>query len=242
MDVYKRFLLGALFASVFVTACSDSDGILVTDSGGQGTLDSPSSGEHTPHTGPAEGVWPPQPADMENVEPFPASARAGVLTGVLSAARRSMLNNPQVRQSLGSDYREIQASLGDAKGSEVAVVVFYNYASDETIEVSLGRDGAVTIEISAASMYQPMEHPQEELDAIALASSALGNSSFDISGLKPTAMLAFPSKRSIQSVDQHFYNQRVLYVTFGPGGGELPVYTALVDLSNAIVLDHGLVK
>ncbi len=232
-----RLLVGALALPVFLAACSDSGSVLLT-----GANESSVTGEHTPHTGPADGVWPPQPENMTNVEPYPASARAGALSGVLTAARSSILNNPQVRTSLGSDYREIHSTLGDSKSDEVARIVFYNYATDETIDVSLAGDGSISNQIFAASVYQPTEHPQEVEDAISLARTTLTNDSFDVSSLQGTAMLAFPPASEVVSEQQHFYPQRMMYVTFGPGGGELPVYTALVDLSGATVLEHGMVK
>ncbi len=239
MSIKYRLLVCAISAPLLLTGCSDSGSLLITE-GDDVVQNSPAS--HTPHTGPVDGVWPPQPVGMTNAEPYPSSARQGVLAGVLDAARGSIMNNPQVRSSLGADYREIEASLSDSKSDTVASIVFYNYATDETIVVSLGDGGSVISEVSAASAYQPMEHPQEQEDAIALASSALTNGGFDVGGLQPTAMLAFPSQSNVQSDAQHFYGQRVMYVTFGPGGGELPLYTALVDLSNANVIEHGLVK
>jgi len=238
MSRKNRLLIGVILAPMLIVACSDGDGLLITDN----SNDTGTVGGHTPHTGVTDGIWPPQPAGMENVEVFPASAREGVLSGVLNAARRSILNNPQVRSDLGTDYREIEATLGDEKSNQIAGIVFYNYATDETIDVSLDRTGSVSSEISPASMYQPMEHPDEQADAIALAQAALTNSSFDVTGLQSTAMLAFPARTDMQSDDQQFYQHRVMYVTFGVGGGELPVYTALVDLSNANVIEHGLVR
>ncbi len=230
-------LIVALALPIVLAACSDSGSVLVT-----GSTDSNISGSHTPHTGPADGIWPPQPENMTNAELYPGSARAGALSGVLTAARSSILNNPQVRTSLGSDYREIHATLGDSKSDEVARIVFYNYATDETVEVVLASDGSVSSQIFTASVYQPTEHPQEVEDAISLAQTVLTNDSFDVSGLQGTAMLAFPPASEVVSAQQHFYPQRMMYVTFGPGGGELPVYTALVNLSGATVLEHGLVK
>ncbi len=231
----SKGLIAAIVLPISLLACSDSDSLKVLEN--ENIV-----GTHTDHTGPAEGIWPPQPANMTNVEPYPASARSGVLHGVLNAAKSSILNNPQVRQSLGGDYREIAASLGDRKSDNVARVVFYNYATDETIDVALGSDGAISNDIYAASVYQPTEHPQEVEDAIALAGNVLSNDSFDISNLQGTAMLAFPPERDIASSQQQFYPQRMMYVTFGPGNGAMPVYTALVDLSGSRVVEHGLVK
>lgn len=237
---YKVAAAGVI-ALLLTSGCSESDGVRVTDTErADSELQSP--GSHTPHTGPADGIWPPQPQDMTNVEPYPASAREGVLTGVLTAARGSITNNPQVRASLGSDYREIDATLGDEKSDVVASIVFYNYSLNETVIASLENDGSITTVSSKAAVYQPMEHPQEQLDAIALARTALTSSSFDVTGLEPTAMLAYPPLSNVQSADAHFYDHRVLYVTFGPGSGAMPIYTALVDISDAVVIDHGLVK
>jgi len=234
-----RIFFGALLVPFFVAACSDSDGVRITGTGSDPDV---TLGQHTSHTGPADGVWPPQPANMTNAQPYPASARQGALSGVLMAARSAVLNNPEVRASLGNDYREIDSSLGAHKSDEVAGFVFYNYATDETLDISLQSDGSVDNEIFPASVFQPSEHPQEQADAIDLARIELTNSSFDVTGLQATAMLAFPAESEIQSIEQHFYPQRVLYVTFGPGQGEMPVYAALVDLSGATVLEHGLVK
>lgn len=230
---------GAAIALLSIAGCSESDGVRVSDKELTG-VEQPAS--HTPHTGPADGIWPPEPQDMTNVEPYPASARAGVLTGVLSAARASITNNPQVRSILGSDYREIDASLGDEKSEQVASITFYNYALNETVIATLENDGSVSTVSSKASVYQPMEHPEEQLDAIALARTALTESSFDVAGLEPTAMLAHPPQSNVSSAQEQFYDHRILYVTFGEGGGALPVYTALVDISDAIVIEHGLVK
>jgi len=228
----------ALVIPVLLTACSDSDGLKL------GNADSSNQqiGSHSRHTGPAEGVWPPVPSNMTNAVPYPASAREGALAGVLSAARHAIMNNPQVRASLGNDYREMEGALSDSKSSTVANVLFYNYATDETVEAILNRDGSIATQIYSATEYQPGEHPEETALAIDLARAALTNVGYDTTGLTGTAMLAFPEISAIASVEQQFYPSRVLYVTFGAGSGELPVYTALVDLSTAAVIEHGPVK
>ena len=239
-----RFLIGLIVVPVLLAACSDSGALLVTDGGGQDpdTQNPVAPGAHTQHTGPSSGVWPPQPQDLTDAEPYPSSAREGVMTGILDAARRSILNNPEIKASLGDDFREIEATFGDSKSSNIANFVFYNYASDETLDVSFDAEGAVLSEVYAAEEYQPAEHPQEKDDAISLARAALVGSGFDVTDLEATAMLAFPPVSSVQSEQRHFYPQRTLYVTFGTGDGALPVYTALVDLSAATVTEHGLVK
>jgi len=164
------------------------------------------------------------------------------MTGVLGGVRETVLNNPQVRDSLGSEYREIEAYLGDDKSSEVANLIFYNYATNETVGVKLDKDGSVITEVFSASSFQPNEHPQEVEDAISLASADLATNGFDLTDLQGTAMLAFPPVNEIESQNSHFYPQRMLYVTFGSGQGELPLYTALVDLSANSVVESGLVR
>jgi len=198
--------------------------------------------DHTMHADPANGVWPPQPDSLVNAESYPSSARAGVMLGILGAARRSVLNNPQVKDKLGSDYREIDATFGDNKGTDVANIVFYNYATDETVDVAFGKDGSVLSQVYAAEVYQPAEHPQETEDAINLAHTALTESSFDLTNLHATAMLAFPPIAEMRTEQKQFYPQRTLYVTFGAGEGAMPIYSALVDLSSATVVEHGLVR
>ena len=108
--------------------------------------------------------------------------------------------------------------------------------------MSFGKDGSVNSKVYAAEVYQPAEHPQETEDAIGLARVALSASSFDVTDLQATAMLAFPPVAEMIAEQQHFYPQRTLYVTFGTGEGELPVYSALVDLSSATVIEHGLLR
>ena len=113
---------------------------------------------------------------------------------------------------------------------------------DQSVDVAFGKDGSVSSSVFDAEWYQPAENAEEVEDAISLAQVALTASSFDVTGLQATAMLAFPPAAAIESEQRHFYPQRMLYVTFGQGDGDLPVYTALVNLSSATVVEHGLVK
>jgi len=229
--------------ALLASACSDSNSLLVTTEATDGREDGVQSlTEAVMHADPASGVWPPQPDSLENAESYPSSVRAGVMSGILRAARRSVLNNPQVKDELGSDYREIDATFGDNKGTDVANIVFYNYATDETVDVAFGKDGSVLSQVYAAEVYQPAEHPQETEDAINLARTALTESSFDVTNLQATAMLAFPPITDMLTEQKQFYPQRTLYVTFGTGEGAMPIYSALVDLSSASVVEHGLVR
>ncbi len=220
---------------VGITGCSDSDGVAVIDN-------LPGQGQHTPHTDIEQGVWPPQPLGMTNVEPLPSSAREGAQSSVINAARGVVMNNPSVRQVLGDDYVEFDGSLGDSKGDITASFLFFSYTANSTVEVNLARNGEVSTVTYPAAQYQPTEHASEVERAIALAETALINSGFETAGLIGTAMLAFPRSSANTDSGQQFYAERVMYVTFGQGEGELPTYSALANLSNDTVSEEGLIQ
>ena len=225
-----------ILSPLIISACGDTDGLAVVGHTHHG------EGDHTAHTGVEEGIWPPQPANMANVEMLPSSARGAVQGNVVAAARKTVLSNPMLRSALGDDYLEFQASMGDEKDDDVATFTFYNNSSNETIEAMLTSDGAVVYEVYEASQYQPSEHPDEVEAAIALVSAALSSDGFDIDGLTGTAMLAYPPRGSLTDPTYQFYPQRMMYVTFGEGGGAMPVHRALVNLQTGVVSESGLVN
>ena len=77
---FKALLIVSI--ALGVSACGDSDGLSVVDP-------LPGQGQHTPHTGVEQGIWPPQPLGMTSEEGFPASAREGAQTNVQRCARSS---------------------------------------------------------------------------------------------------------------------------------------------------------
>ena len=220
---------------VIIAGCGDSGGVNVSNP-------LPGQGDHTAHTDVEQGIWPPQPLGMTDAEALPASAKDGALQSVVNAARAVVLQNPNVRSALGDDYIEFDGSPGDSKSNVSASFLLYSYSSDETVEVVLQRTGEVTFETYQAAEYQPSEHATEVTRAISLGRQNLVENGFEVTGLTGTAMLAFPPSSEVTNNDQQYYPQRVMYVTFGPGDGELPVYSALVNLSELTVSDSGLVK
>jgi hypothetical protein len=229
--------------SLSVVACSDSGGLSVTPTdGGTETDVGAEVADHTAHTDVADGIWPPQPSGISNIEGYPASARAGAEQGVIDAARRAVMNNPAASQDLGDNFRQFDGSLGDSKSDITASFLFYNYTNNTTVEASLTRVGEVVTTVYPAAEWQPPEHSEEVIEAITLGQSSLQESGFDTAGLTGTAMLAFPQISQISSSDQHYYSERILYVTFGNGDGEVPIYSALVNVSNGTVTDSGLVR
>ncbi len=208
---------------------------------GQSNSDHDHSSNHAkPET--VAGVWPPVLEGIENMQPLQGTALAGARESVVHAMRASVLNNPQVKQALGSNYREFEASLSDSKSDSSAVFLFYNYDENTTVEASFSNNGTVLLNKTAASTFQPAEHADEIPQAITLARSTLVESGYNLSGLIGTAILAFPPSNQIENTTESFYDQRVLYVTFGTGNGELPEYSALVNLSAASVSDAKLIN
>jgi len=181
------------------------------------------------------GIWPPVLKGMENVQPLQANALGAAQESVVEAMRSTVLRNPQVQQALGTQYREFEASLGGDKGDSSALFLFYNYDSNSTIEVAFSADSDVLINSTPASRFQPAEHALEVPLAIDLGRDALLASGHQLSGLSGTAMLAFPPANELPDETNTFYPERVLYVTFGPGNGALPEYSALVNLSTSNV-------
>ena len=232
--IYAGF--GAMLLAM--TACSDT---FVTDNS-EGNTDTEAATSHTVHTDVAQGIWPPQPLGMTNVEGYPASARSGAEQGVIDSARRALMSNPETRAVLGDSFRQFDGSLGDSKSDVTASFLFYNYLNNTTVEARLKRTGAVVNDVFPASVWQPPEHSEEVAEAIALGQVSLAANGYETAGLQGTAMLAFPQVSQIASSDRHYYPERVLYVTFGEGDGALPVYSARVTFSSGTVTESGLVR
>jgi len=182
------------------------------------------------------GVWPPVLAGMENEQALQATALGAAQASVVDAMRGSIMNNPQVQQALGSNFREFDASLGDPKGNESASFLFYNYSNNTTVEALFAPSGQVQVQSQAASQFQPAEHAEEVPLAIELGRGALVSDGYSLANLTGTAMLAFPPSNQLPDNDNTFYPTRVMYVTFGPGDGLLPEYSALVNLSDNSVV------
>lgn len=224
-----------------LVACGDTSGLSVTEAPDVGA-DADVDLSHTAHTDVAQGIWPPQPLGITNVEGYPASARGGAEQSVVEAARRALMNNPETRDALGENFRQFDGSLGDSKSDVTASFLFYNYLTNTTVEARLTRAGNVVNDVYPASEWQPPEHSEEVTEAIALGQESLAANGYETAGLQGTAMLAFPQVSQVASTDRHYYAERVLYVTFGEGDGAIPVYSALVNLSSGTVTESGLVK
>lgn len=214
--------------------------VLLVVAGCNSSSDTPH--EHNSHGDFDQSYWPPSLAGIEQQQALPPTLTNRARRSLISAARSAVLNNPAVRDALGEAPTEFEASLGSVKSDKTAHFLFYRYDTDTTIEVTLQRGGDVQIESYDAIDYQPTENQDEINKAIELAQASLVSGGYDISDLNPTAMMTHPTATTMATAGQKFYPQRILYVTFGPGEGELPVYSAVVNLSNNTVTDGGPVR
>ncbi|MFK7996494.1 MAG: hypothetical protein AB8B87_20315 [Granulosicoccus sp.] len=223
-----RTCLPILSALVLLSAC-DSGGVVThKDTHSHGNI-----------SGVREGVWPPEPLDMENEQLLPAQLRPRARQSVVEIARRSVMNNPDLLSAIGDDYGTFDATLSTSKGDDVASFLFYNYTTDQSVEAILGRDGSVSVRTQPASEWQPTENSDEVEQAIALARTSLEADGFVLDNLEGTAMLTYPANASSDSGTPVFYDTRILYVTFGNGDGEPPLYSARVDIGAKQISEGG---
>ncbi|MFK7862195.1 MAG: hypothetical protein AB8B64_25540 [Granulosicoccus sp.] len=204
------------------------------------SLSEPHSHSHESVSGIRDGIWPPQPLNMENVERLPTRLRPRARQSVVEIARRSVMNNPDVLNAIGENYGIFGASLSLSKSdTDVARFVFYNYETDQTVEAILNKDGNVNVSSLSASEWQPTENPLEIQQAISLARTSLESDGFDLDSLQGTAMMTYPAQTSSSASTPMFYDTRMLYVTFGMGDGEPPLYSARVDIGAGVTLERG---
>lgn len=223
-----RTCLPILSALILLSACDD--GVIVGH---------PQTHSHDSVSGIREGAWPPEPLGMENEQLLPVGMRPRARQSVVEGARRSIMNNPELLAVLGDNYGTFDASLTNSKSDGTASFIFYKYDTDQTVKVLLGSDGAVSINSMPASQWQPTESAEEIEQAISLARASLEADSHALDSLKGTAMLTYPTKEPADSDAPGFYDTRMLYVTFGHGDGEPPLYSARVDISAQVVSEGG---
>jgi len=187
-------------------------------------------------------IWPPRLAGMENEQAFSLQRRSAVRDTVIQAARAAVMNNRGVRLALGDNFGEFDASLSDDKSEDTASFLFFNYDRNVTIEAVFEHSGNVRLIETSADQFQPGENQQEVVRAIEIAQASLESSGFSTTGLEGTAMLTHLPSSELMANGDGFYNERMLYVTFGEGEGALPTFSALVNLSTETATDAGLVK
>lgn len=189
-----------------------------------------------------EGNWTPTLSGIADQQALPATNALRARHSVINAARAAVLNNPSVREALGDNALEFEAGRGDVKGNVIAQFLFFRYDTATTIEAMLLRDGSVNLRSYPAAEFQPAENEEELDSAIQLARITLESGGFDTSGLMATALLTHPTPMTMSSADQSFYEDRIYYVTFGAGDGQLPELRARVNLTQYTVSNGRLVR
>jgi len=197
----------------------------------------------------AENLWPPQPKDITNVQAVGTQPRekanpANTQVRESAAAQpnsNSIFNNNNVVEAVGDHYAVLATyELKDKAGNNSTEIEIFNYTDNLLVTVSIKADGKITTKTAAAYEYQPAESQVEVQQAITLARTALSaNGYLDHERLIGTGLLAHPTAAEIARSGKQFYSQRKIYVTFGMGGGAVPNYRALVNLSTEVVEQSG---
>jgi len=191
-------------------------------------------------TGPEDGFWPPAPKSATSFSGIPSFSPLQMQNAVAEAQVSIILgNDSNLNQILGNRYTSFEIDILEDT-SDLARSSYFNYNTNETIDVTVSSSGEVNVDKFPASKQQPPENTEEVRKAIDLAkANFLSNGTSAVADLTGTAMLAFPDRDYFQETGNGFFPTRKLYVTFGVGGGLEPTYSALVDLSNNTVDSSG---
>lgn len=200
-------------------------------------------------TSPDSGIWPPQALNASNVTGVRNYANGiqqqTLAAGVAVAGRFE--RSDALSTIRGNRYTSFEIDIVNEKevvGKEVedvfARTTYFNYDSNLTIDAWIDGNDSIQYSVKPASQTQPPENREEEAKAIELAKADLLSLGYsDVTSLTGTAMLAFPTATEVASTGHNFYAERILYATFGQGNGEVPVYKALVNLSQNTVSGSG---
>ena len=189
-----------------------------------------------------DGVWPPQPSNITNVESIAVKNANTVDSIKLENTLQKALSNTDLQAALGNNYTAISSQVITDKSSSRGRtdLEYFNYDRNQVVLAAFADDNSIDIKVQNASDYQPPETRAESARAITLASQALSALGYhDHQQLIGSALLAYPGAAQVADSGKQFYAERKLYVTFGPGEGELPHYRALVNLSTGSVENSG---
>ena len=196
-------------------------------------------------------IWPPQPTGITNIatiEPFLTNEADPVKNLQRKVqTQKTILAEAQIQSLIGKNYawlgdHHVANKTGKDKYKQVQI---FSYDNNTLVTVSVDNEtnSIIDHQLTAAGTYQPPESRDEAGKAIALATQALRGQGFtEHEQLTGTALLAHPSATEIAQSGHTFYEERKLYVTFGPGNGELPHYRATVNLSRSVVEESGAIE
>jgi len=224
-----------------ITACSDSNV-------GPQTIVQPESQTSDQHlhseiefTDSNDGIWPPQPRDITNVEAIGTNANAQFSA---SSKFSPVLSDTKIISLVGNNYAALASYAIRDKSSTLIETEFefYLYDKNEVLTVTVAANTNVPTRYTSikSHTYQPPESKEEVQKAIKMAATALSQQGFtDHNNLNGTGILAHPNASQSAQSGSSFFSDRKIYVTFGQGGGVLPQYRALVNLSQSVVENSG---
>jgi len=196
-------------------------------------------------------IWPPQPTGITNIatiEQFITNAADPVKNlQRKEQTQKTILAEAQIQSLIGKNYawlsdQHVTNKAGNEKYKQLQIFSYDNNTL-VTVSVDEAANRIIDYQLTAAGAYQPPESRDEASKAIALATQALRGQGFtEHEQLTGTALLAHPSATEIAQSGHTFYEERKLYVTFGPGNGELPHYRATVNLSRSVVEESGAIE
>lgn len=252
-SVLKRLVLPVCLGSILIlSACQVEPTTTTTPTT---TTDPVTSPDHkhiigVEFAGSASGAWPPEALGATNITAIRNYSQQGIQLQSLASSvivKDRFEKHTGLKSIRGSRYASFEIDIIDDKevaGKEVENVYartsYFNYASNLTIDAWIDGSDQIQYRVEPAYITQPPENREEEAKAIELAKADLLSKGYgNVETLIGTAMLAFPSASQVESTGNNFYSERILYATFGQGNGEVPVYKALVNLSQNTVSGSG---
>ncbi len=187
----------------------------------------------------ADQTWPPQPRGLRNVVPLsnPGNAeRAADLRRQSRAEReRIALARPEVRQALGKRYNRpdvVESGAKDGVGAETSRLMYFSYANNTTVEVTLDKNQVRGVRRIRATDYQPDVTGEEIAAAEVIARAYFEARNLErVPALKANGILAYLPQGT------GFYATRVIYLSFHAATDDSPPeFAAWVDLTSQRVL------
>jgi hypothetical protein len=245
MLIYPAVILVVL---IFLTACNGGgDGVVIVQRSNAPAGDSQTTPENHPsgtvsYSTVADGIWPPQPVGVSNVQPYNSRTVEEPVRDVKRLRDpASVLAHAEVRAAIGGRFEVLSQYTVGGKGTALTTteIEIYSYTFDRVVTVIRLPGGEISVSSRAAHAYQPAESPAEVRRAVALAAEHLLTMGYQTQALIGSGLLAHPTTAEFHRSGHSFYDQRIVYVSFGRGAGTTPLYRATVNLSTETVSQAG---
>jgi hypothetical protein len=189
--------------------------------------------------GPSQG-WPPKPLDVTRVVQLPVGGNpTGIDEELKSKIRQVALNDNRVKEALGGRFAYVSVcKLGGKVARQspepITRVTFYSYAKNQPVQVEMVGSKITGVNIRKGvrgrdAGYSPIHGKDEKEKAIDIAKN-------DGSLKDKVGSLTARVIRNAPGSDRQFQGHRVMFVSFMKDDETIPLYTALVDLTENKVL------